>query len=144
MNMRSFTDVFIKHPVLAIVVNLVIVLAVWRALTTLPVQQYPKIESSSVVITTVYYGASAETVRWFLSTPVAVTTYAASAVAVAYAVRRAGASLDDKKVPLLGVTAAFVFAAQVPSARCTQAPGYRKYWVVTADCLITDPLSVPA
>jgi cobalt/nickel transport system permease protein len=49
----------------------------------------------------------------FLSTPVAVTTYAASAVAVAYAVRRAGASLDDKKVPLLGVTAAFIFAAQM-------------------------------
>jgi cobalt/nickel transport system permease protein len=49
----------------------------------------------------------------FLSTPVAVTTYAASAVALAYALRRAGASLDDKKVPLLGVTAAFIFAAQM-------------------------------
>ena len=61
--MRSFTDIFIKHPVLAVVVNLVILLAGWRALTTLPLQQYPKIESSSVIITTVYYGASAETVR---------------------------------------------------------------------------------
>src|SRR6188768_1018864 len=70
MQMRSFTDIFIKHPVLAIVVNLMIVLAGWRALTTLPVQQYPKIESSSVIITTVYYGASAETVRGFLSTPI--------------------------------------------------------------------------
>lgn len=49
----------------------------------------------------------------FLSTPVALTTYAASAAAVAYAVRRAGASLDEKKVPLLGVTAAFIFAAQM-------------------------------
>ena len=49
--MRSFTDIFIKHPVLAIVVNLMIVLAGWRALTTLPLQQYPKIESSSVIIT---------------------------------------------------------------------------------------------
>ena len=68
--MRSFTDIFIKHPVLAVVVNLVIVLVGWRALTTLPVQQYPKIESSSVVITTVYYGASAETVRGFLTTPI--------------------------------------------------------------------------
>jgi multidrug efflux pump len=68
--MRSFTDVFIKHPVLAVVVNLVILLLGWRALTTLPVQQYPKIESSSVVITTIYYGASAETVRGFLTTPI--------------------------------------------------------------------------
>ena len=40
--MRSFTDIFIKHPVLAIVVNLVIVLVGWRALSTLPVQQYPE------------------------------------------------------------------------------------------------------
>ena len=58
--MRSVTDTFIKHPVLAVVVNLVIVLVGWRAITSLPVQQYPKIESSSVLITTVYYGASAE------------------------------------------------------------------------------------
>src|SRR5688572_3307716 len=67
--MRSFTDVFIKHPVLAAVVNLVIVLVGWRALTSLPLQQYPQIESSSAVITTVYYGASAEAVRGFLTTP---------------------------------------------------------------------------
>jgi multidrug efflux pump len=66
----SFTDLFIKHPVLAIVVNLVLVLVGWRAITALPVQQYPQLESSSVLITTVYYGASAETVRGFLTTPI--------------------------------------------------------------------------
>ncbi|MGQ0641077.1 MAG: efflux RND transporter permease subunit [Gemmatimonadaceae bacterium] len=66
----AFTDLFIKHPVLAAVVNLVIVLVGWRALTSLPVQQYPQIESSSVIISTVYYGASAETVRGFLTTPI--------------------------------------------------------------------------
>jgi multidrug efflux pump len=68
--MRSITDVFIKHPVLAIVVNLVLVLVGWRAISALPVQQYPTINSSSVVITTVYTGASAETVRGFLTTPI--------------------------------------------------------------------------
>src|SRR6185503_12765258 len=57
-------------PVLAAVVNLVIVLVGLRALTTLPVQQFPSIESSSVIITTVYTGASAETVRGFLTTPI--------------------------------------------------------------------------
>jgi multidrug efflux pump len=67
---RSITDLFIKHPVLAVVVNLVIVLVGWRALATLPVQQYPNLESSSVVVTTVYTGASAETVRGFLTTPI--------------------------------------------------------------------------
>src|SRR5688572_26162123 len=68
--MRSITDVFIKHPVLAIVVNLVLVLVGWRALSSLPVQQYPQLESSSIVITTLYYGASAETIRGFLTTPI--------------------------------------------------------------------------
>lgn len=68
--MRAFTDLFIKHPVLAITVNLMILLVGWRALSSLPIQQYPQIESSSVIITTVYYGAGAETVRGFLTTPI--------------------------------------------------------------------------
>ncbi len=68
--MRTNTDNFIKHTVLEIVVNEVLELVGWRAISALPVQQYPQIESSSVVITTVYYGASAETVRGFLTTPI--------------------------------------------------------------------------
>ena len=90
--MRSFTDVFIKHPVLAVVINLVIVLVGWRALTTLPVQQYPKIESSSIVITTVYYGASAETVRGFLTTPIERVVSAISGVDYLESTSRAGVS----------------------------------------------------
>ena len=90
--MRRFTDVFIKHPVLAIVVNLVIVLVGWRALANLPVQQYPKIESSSVVITTVYYGASAETVRGFLTTPIERAASSISGVDYVESTSRAGVS----------------------------------------------------
>src|SRR5688572_17999692 len=90
--MKSFTDTFIKHPVLAIVVNLVLVLVGWRALTTLPVQQYPQIESSSVVITTVYYGASAETVRGFLTTPIERAVSAISGVEYVESSSRAGMS----------------------------------------------------
>jgi len=90
--MRRFTDIFIKHPVLAVVVNLVLVLVGWRALTTLPVQQYPKIESSSVVITTVYYGASAETVRGFLTTPIERAVSAISGVDYLESTSRAGVS----------------------------------------------------
>src|SRR5215208_4414066 len=89
---RSFTDLFIKHPVLAIVVNLVIVLMGWRALSSLPVQQYPKIESSSVVITTVYYGAGAETVRGFLTTPIERVVSAISGVDHIESQSRAGVS----------------------------------------------------
>ena len=90
--MRSFTDIFIKHPVLAIVVNLVILLVGWRALSGLPVQQYPKIESSSVVITTVYTGASAETVRGFLTTPIERSVSAISGVDYLESTSRAGLS----------------------------------------------------
>ena len=69
-----------------------IVLVGWRALTTLPVQQYPKIESSSVVITTVYYGASAETVRGFLTTPIERVVSAISGVDYIESTSRAGVS----------------------------------------------------
>jgi multidrug efflux pump len=90
--MRSFTDVFIKHPVLALVVNLVILLVGLRALSGLPVQQYPQIESSSVVITTVYTGASAETVRGFLTTPIERAVSAISGVDHLESTSRAGVS----------------------------------------------------
>lgn len=89
----SFTDLFIRHPVLAVVVNLMILLGGWRAITTLPVQQYPKIENSQVVITTVYYGASAETVRGFLSTPIERVVSAISGVDYVESTSRAGVSM---------------------------------------------------
>src|SRR6266704_248662 len=90
--MRSITDTFIKHPVLAIVANLAILLVGWRTITSLPVQQYPKIESSSVVITTVYYGASAEAVRGFLTTPIERAVSAIGGVDYVESSSRAGLS----------------------------------------------------
>src|SRR5688572_17348603 len=90
--MRSITDVFIKHPVLAAVVNIVIVLAGWRALSSLPVQQYPNMDSSSVVITTVYTGAAAETVRGFLTTPIERAVSAIAGVDHIESTSRAGVS----------------------------------------------------
>ncbi len=98
--MRSFTDVFIRHPVLAAVVNLVIVLVGWRALGALPVQQYPKIESSSVLITTVYTGASAETVRGFLTTPIERVVSAISGVDTIESTSRAGVSIITVRLKL--------------------------------------------
>jgi multidrug efflux pump len=67
-------------PFLAVVVNLVIVLIGLRSISSLPVQQYPKIESSWVRITTVYTGASAESVRGFLTTPIESVVSAISGV----------------------------------------------------------------
>src|SRR5215468_5514528 len=68
--MRSMTDLFIRKPVVAVVVNLIILLIGWRAAMSLPVQQYPKIESSSIIVTTVYIGASADSIRGFITTPI--------------------------------------------------------------------------
>jgi len=68
--MKSFTDIFIRRPVLAVVVNLIILAVGWSAIRSLPVRQYPRIESTSVIITTPYIGASAETVRGFITTPI--------------------------------------------------------------------------
>ena len=89
---RAITDLFIRHPVIAVVVNLVIVLVGWRALSSLPIQQYPQVESSSVVITTVYYGAGAETVRGFLTTPIERAVSAIGGVDYIESTSRAGVS----------------------------------------------------
>ncbi len=67
--MKSFTDLFITRPVLAIVVNLVIIIAGVQAMFNLNVRQYPRSDNASVTVTTVYIGASAELVRGFITTP---------------------------------------------------------------------------
>src|ERR671918_1474762 len=65
-----FMDVFVRRPVIAVVVNLALVLVGLRAIAELPIQQFPRIESSSIIITTVYVGASAEGIRGFVTTPI--------------------------------------------------------------------------
>ena len=65
----AFTDIFIRRPVLAIVVSLLILLAGLRSLQLLTVGQYPKSETAVVYITTTYTGADAELVKGFITTP---------------------------------------------------------------------------
>src|SRR5688572_32412232 len=65
----SITDLFIRRPVLAIVVNLLILVGGLQAIRSLTVRQYPEVEAASVVIRTVYIGANAELVRGFVTTP---------------------------------------------------------------------------
>lgn len=68
--MKAFTDIFVTRPVLAIVVNLVIVIAGLQAWSSLSVRQYPRSENASVQVATVYVGASADVVRGFISTAI--------------------------------------------------------------------------
>ncbi|WP_281492046.1 efflux RND transporter permease subunit [Desulfosarcina cetonica] len=65
----KLTDPFIRRPVLALVVNLVIIIAGLQAIKSLNVRQYPRNENSVVTITTVYVGASADLVRGFVTVP---------------------------------------------------------------------------
>ncbi len=64
-----FTDLFLRRPVLAIVVNLIIIIAGIQAVRTLNVRQYPRLDSASISVTTVYVGANADLVRGFITTP---------------------------------------------------------------------------
>ncbi|MEZ4248297.1 MAG: efflux RND transporter permease subunit [Polyangiales bacterium] len=66
----KITDLFIRRPVIAIVVNVVIVIAGLQAISSLTVRQYPRNENSTVVITTAYVGANADLVRGFITTPI--------------------------------------------------------------------------
>jgi multidrug efflux pump len=65
----KFTDLFIRRPVLALVVNLLIIIAGLQAIRTLNVRQYPRSENATVTVTTVYIGASANLVRGFITSP---------------------------------------------------------------------------
>src|SRR5438477_3576850 len=67
--MKSFTDLFIRRPVLAIVVSFVILIAGLQAMRTLNVRQYPRSDIAAITVTTVYVGADAELVRGFITTP---------------------------------------------------------------------------
>lgn len=65
----KLTDLFIRRPVLAMVVNLVIIIAGLQAIRSLNVRQYPRSENSAVTVSTVYVGASAGLVAGFITTP---------------------------------------------------------------------------
>jgi multidrug efflux pump len=65
----KFTDIFVKRPVLAIVVSLVIVIAGLQSIRSLSVRQYPRSDIAVVKVTTSYIGANADLVRGFITTP---------------------------------------------------------------------------
>jgi multidrug efflux pump len=66
----NFTDLFIRRPVLSIVVSLVILVLGLRSYSALQVLQYPKTENGVVTITTTYPGASPDDIAGFITTPI--------------------------------------------------------------------------
>src|SRR5687768_18045529 len=65
----KFTDLFVRRPVLAIVVSLVIVIAGLQSIRALSVRQYPRSDIAVIRVTTTYVGANADLVRGFITTP---------------------------------------------------------------------------
>src|SRR5690348_14007889 len=65
----KITDIFIRRPVLAIVVNLVILIAGIQSIRSLSVRQYPRSDIAVITVSTAYIGANADLVRGFITTP---------------------------------------------------------------------------
>ena len=65
----NFTDTFIRRPVLAMVISLLLVVLGLRAAGSLPINQYPKTQNAVVTVTTAYFGADASTVAGFITQP---------------------------------------------------------------------------
>jgi multidrug efflux pump len=68
--MKTFTDLFVRRPVLAVVVSLLIIIAGLQAWRSLSVRQYPRSENAAVTVATVYVGASADVVRGFITSAI--------------------------------------------------------------------------
>lgn len=67
----TFTDLFVRRPVLALVVSTLILLLGLFSLGKLPIRQYPLLESSTITVTTEYPGASADLMQGFVTQPIA-------------------------------------------------------------------------
>src|SRR5437762_4626594 len=66
----KFTDIFIKRPVLALVVSLLILLIGLKAMLGLQIRQYPRLFNTTITVTTLYPGASPDLIQGFITTPI--------------------------------------------------------------------------
>jgi len=96
----NITDIFIRRPVLATVVSLIIIIAGLQALLNLNVRQYPRSDNAAVTVTTVYVGASAELVRGFITTPLERAIAAADGIDYIASQSRQGVSTITARLKL--------------------------------------------
>ncbi len=68
--MRGFTDLFVRRPVLALVISALILVLGMRSLGSLPILQYPKTENATITISTTYSGADPSVIAGFITTPI--------------------------------------------------------------------------
>ena len=98
--MKSFTDLFIKRPVLALVVSFVILIAGLQAMRTINVRQYPRSDIAAITVQTVYVGADAQLVRGFITTPLERAIAAADGIDYIQSQSKQGESLITARLKL--------------------------------------------
>src|SRR5467141_2757497 len=98
--MKSFTDLFIRRPVLAMVVSFIILIAGLQAMRTINVRQYPRSDIAAITISTVYVGADAELVRGFITTPLERAIAAADGIDYVQSQSKQGESLITARLKL--------------------------------------------
>ena len=76
----SFTDLFIRRPILSVVVSLLLLLVGSIAMFSLPIREYPAMESATITITTQYPGATQDVMQGFVTTPIAQAVSTASGI----------------------------------------------------------------
>jgi multidrug efflux pump len=96
----KFTDLFIKRPVVATVVNLIILIAGYEAIRNINVRQYPRSDLSVVTVTTTYYGADADLVLGFLTTPLEQSIASADGIDYIDSMSQQGASTIEVHLKL--------------------------------------------
>src|SRR5208337_2458536 len=89
----NFTDIFIRKPVLATTISLLILVLGARSLTSLSVRQYPKTQNAVVTVTTAYYGADAQTVAGFITQPLEAAIAQAQGIDYMSSTSTSGASI---------------------------------------------------
>ena len=66
----NFTDLFIKRPVLSLVVSLLILLFGLNSLLNISIRQYPRMDNTVITVTTSYPGADSNLIAGFITTPI--------------------------------------------------------------------------
>src|ERR1700688_2095136 len=76
----KFTDIFIRRPVLAFVVSLLILLIGLKAMLSLPIRQFPRLYNTTITVTTIYPGAAPDLIQGFITTPIEQTVATAEGI----------------------------------------------------------------
>jgi multidrug efflux pump len=96
----KFTDIFIRKPVLASVVSLLILVLGLASISKLPLRQYPEMQNTTITVTTIYPGASADVVQGFITTPMSQSVGSADGIDYLEATSAAGSSTITAHIKL--------------------------------------------